>query len=241
MANKGFKTIPGTIAIPGDLPTFKTKDKVIWTGKSWRAKGTFTPTHGDTTSYTHDPSQGIGRQGNIYANTAQEGFKINSDAGNQHSANFELYGDGRWMSASCFNGIGFEVYQSSGAKHAVYLKKWALVFANRDNGSYRIWGIDTQETNPSSAYRYIRVTNSWSLVDTIRSWGPTWQFQGIILHVYNNGGAGSDASYMEVFNMRVGHKFSTTGGQYRYLPAGKRSYDNRKIITGSVGLTDPFS
>jgi len=246
MANKGFKTIAGTIDIPSNLTDFKNRDQVVWTGSNWRTKGAFTPTHGDTVSWPHDPSYGFARRDNMYSPQQSSGLKLSSSAGNQHEGNYELYGDGRWMSASVFNGVGFEVYQNSGSKHAVYLRKYALVFANRDDGTYRTWGVDTGVSSPSTGYRFIRVVSSASMVSTIRNWGPYWQFQGLILHMYNNGGAGSDDSYIEVYNMKVGSKFSSLGGQYRYIPAGKRSYANRKIIPVNnnfvkVGLTNPFS
>ena len=139
---------------------------------------------------------------------------------------------------------GFEVYQSSSTKHGVYLRYYCLTFANRDSGSYRTWGVDTGARDPSKGYRYIRVTSSSSTVSTIRSWGPSWVFQGIMVHVWNNGGSSSDASEMTVYNMKVGSKMSTIGGQYRYLPAGKRSYEQRDPRRGNNNImhfTDPFS
>ena len=49
---------------------------------------------------------------------------------------------------------------------------------------------------------------------------------------------------MTVYNMKVGSKMSTIGGQYRYLPAGKRSYEQRDPRRGNGNImhfTDPFS
>lgn len=241
MADVPFKTIAGTIDIPSDLTAFKTRDQVVWTGSSWRLKGAFSPGYGDTSNWPDSPSYSINRQNTMYSSQQSSGLKLTSSAGNQHEANYELYGDGRWMAASVFNGIGFEVYQNSGGRHAVYLKKYALVFANRDNSNYRIWGVDTGTSSPSNAYRYIKVLSSAGMVSTIRSWGPTWLFQGIIIHAYNNGGTGTTDSYMEVYNMKVGSKMSTLGGEYRMIPAGKRRYDNRKVTAGTVGFNDPFS
>ena len=244
MTNVPFKTIPGTIDIPTNLNDFKAKDQVVWTGSSWREKGSFTPGYGDTNYFEHDPSYSIQYQNNMYNSRSTTGLKIKGDAGQQHSGNYEQYGDGRWMPASIFNGVGFEVYQDSSAKHAIYLKYYALVFANRDNSTYRTWGIDTGARAPSIEYRYIKVASSNSIVNSIRSWGPSWLFQGIILHIANPGGAGSDISNMNVYNMRVGSKMSTIGGQYRYLPAGKRSYGQRDPRSGNGGVmnfTDLFT
>ena len=236
-----LKTIAGTIDIPIATNEFKNRDQVVWTGSSWRTKGTFSPGYGDTSSWKHDPSYSISRQDTMYSPQQSSGLKLSSSAGNQHEGNYELYGDGRWMPASVFNGVGFEVKQSSSGRHAIYLKKYALVFANRDSGSYRTWGVDTGVSSPSTDYRYIKVVSTAGMVSTIRGWGPTWLFQGLILHMYNNGGSGTTDSAIEVYNMKVGSKMSTLGGQYRMIPASKRGYDKRKVTAGNVGFSDPFS
>jgi len=237
------KLIPGTIDIPTDLTSFKQKEQVVWTGESWRTKGSFTPDYGDKNYFKHDPSYSIHYQRTMYDASNSTGLAIKGDAGNEHMGNYELYGDGRWMPASIFNGVGFEVYQESSAKHAVYLKYYALVFANRETGSYRFWGVDTGARGVSKGYRYIRVTSSSSVVSSIRGWGAAWLFQGVILHIANPGGTGSDISYMYIYNMRVGSKMSTIGGQYRYLPAGIRSYSHRDPRYGKnkiMNFTNPF-
>ena len=241
MAFKDFKTLPGTVNIPTDLNTFKNTLQAVWTGSSWRNKSTFSPTHGDTSSWADDSAYAIERQGSLYLPSDTSGFRLGSTAGTSHTSNYESYGNGRWMPASCFNGIGFEVYQGSSGKHAIYLKKFALVFASKTSGSYRIWGIDTGTTSPSVGYRYIEVHSGNSVVSSIRGWGSSWMFQGLILHVANNGGTGTTESHMEVYNMRVGHKFSTIGGQYRYIPATYRSYSDRNKTSGLVGFTNPYT
>ena len=240
MGDAPFKTIPGTIDIPTDLSTFKSKPQAVWTGEVWKTKGSFTPSHGDKNYFEHNPSYSINYQREMYNASENTGLNLRGDAGAVHSGNYELYGDGRWMSASVFNGLGFEVYQESEAKHAIFLKYYALVFTNRDANSWRTWGVDTGARDKSKGYRYIRVPSSSSTVSTIRTWGPSWLFSGMILHIANGGGTGSSISNMYVYNMRVGSKMSTLGGQYRMLPAGKRSYDNRKVTTGNVPFTDPF-
>ena len=241
MANKAFKTIPGTIDIPSDLAAFKTRDQVVWTGETWKTKGSFAPTFGYTGTFTHNPSSSIEYQKTMYSASDSTGLAIRNDAGQTHSANYELYGNGRWMPASIFNGIGFEVFQNSNSTHAVYLKHYALVFAHRETGDWRFYGVDTGTRGPSTGYRYINVLSNSPAVNTIRNWGPEWLFQGPLLHVANNGGAGSDVSNIYAYNMRVGSKMSTVGGQYRYLPAGKRSYGNRNAQINNVGFQDLFT
>ena len=242
MATKAFKTIAGTIDIPSNVGDFRTRDQVVWTGSSWRHKGAFKPNYGDETTWPDDDEYTIARQGYMYSSSQSSGLKVEAyNVGKTHNVNYELYGDGRWMPASVFNGLGFEVYQSHGNKHSVFLKKYALVFASRDNSEYRVWGVDTGTTNPSAGSRYIKVLSSASMVSSIRGWGPTWLFQGIIVHIANNGPTGSSSSNIEIYNMRVGSKMSTLGGQYRMIPAGKRGYDKRKAIAGNIGFNDPFS
>ena len=241
MALKDFKTLPGTVEIPTSLNTFKNTLQAVWTGSSWRSKGTFSPTHGDTSSWPGSSSYAIERQGSLYLPSDTSGLRMGSNAGNSHTSNYESYGDGRWMPASVFNGLGFEVYQGSSGKHAIYLKKWGVVFASKTSSSYRTWGFDAGTSSPSNVYRFIEVSSSSSATSSIRSWGAGWVFQGIILHIANNSGVGTTTSHMEVYNMKVGHKFSTVGGQYRYLPPTMRPYSNRNASSGNVGFTNPFT
>ena len=244
MANKGFQTIPGTIDITNNYSDFISKPQVEWTGSNWRNKKNMQITHGDT-SFPQDTDSsfaGLNRQANLYKDTnGADGLKLTATAGQAHSANYEMYGDGRWMPARIFNGIGFRCYQSSGSKHAMYLKKYGLIFAHRTGGSYRIWGFNTGATNPSEGNRDQRILSSSSEVATIRTWGPDWLFQGIVINIACNGGTGSDYSELQIFNMKVGSKMSTLGGQYRMLPAGKRGYDKRNAHVGTVGFTNLFA
>ena len=145
------------------------------------------------------------------------------------------------MPASVLNGCGFEIYQGSSGKQAIYLKKWGLIFASRTSGAYRIGGFNTGTSSPSNTYKYMEVSSNNSATSSIRSWGSGWVFQGLVLHIANNGGAGKTESHLETFNMRVGHKFSTIGGQYRYLPPTMRPYSNRNASSGNVGFTNPFT
>ena len=244
MADVPFKTIPGTINIPNDLDNFKQQEQVVWTGNRWREKGAFTPNFGDKNFFNHDPSYTIHSQTELYNPSNSTGLALKADAGKEHNGNYELFGDSRWMPASIFNGVGFEVQQDADHKHAIYLKYYALTFAHREGNGYRFWGVDTGASSAYKGYRYIRFLSDSAAVNTIRTWGEEWLFQGVILHVWNGGGTGSNTSYMYVYNMKVGSKMSTTGGQYRYLPAGKRSYSNRDPRKGNGGIlnfTDLFT
>ena len=91
MANKGFKTLPGTVEIPTSLSTFKTKPQAVWTGSRWRSKGTFSPTHGDTSSWPGSSSYAIERQGSLYLPSQTSGLRIGTTSGEAHTQNFEIY------------------------------------------------------------------------------------------------------------------------------------------------------
>lgn len=241
MTNKPFKTLPTQIDIPTSLSTFKTKEQAVWSGSSWRAKGTFSPTHGDTSSWGNESAYALERQGSLYLPSEGSGMRLGSNSGSSHTSNYESYGDGRWMPASIFNGIGFEVYQGSSGKHAIYLKKYGLIFASKTSGSYRIWGLNTGAGSPSQGYRFMEVSSSNSVTSSIRSWGAGWVFQGLVLHIANNGGSGTTESHMEVYNLKVGHKLSTTGSAYRCIPATMRAYSSRNKTSGNCGFTNPFT
>lgn len=241
MANKAFKTLPTSIDIPTSLSNFKNREQAVWTGSQWRAKSTFSPNYGDTSSWPNESAYALERQGSLYLPSSTSGMRLGSNSGSSHTSNYESYGDGRWMPASIFNGIGFEVYQGSSGKHAIYLKKYALVFANKTSSSYRFWGLNTGASSPSQGYRFMEVSSSNSVTSSIRSWGSSWLFQGLILHVANNGGTGTTESHMEVYNLKVGHKVSTTGSAYRILPVTMRAYNARNKTSGLCGFTDPFT
>ena len=233
MANKDFKTLPGTIEIPNtqDVEVFKRIDQVRWTGWQWRYKGSVNITHGDTGRWDSESAYSIQRQDNIYAPQSSKGLKVYSNSGSSHESNIEMYGDGRWMPASVWYGLGFESkYNRSGgnSNHDLYIKKYAAIFTHRTSSSYRFYGWNTGNTNrPSGEYRYDKIHSSMSSTTEIRNWGPDWLFQGILINFANNGGNSSTQSTVTVYNLKIGHKYSTVGGQYRYLPLGTRAFDDR--------------
>ena len=240
MAFHPTKTLPSTVDIPSDLATFKNKEQAVWTGSSWRAKSAFTPSHGDTVAYPHTLSRNVARQDSMYLPQQSTGLKITTSSSSVNSSNYELYGDGRWMPASCFNGLGFEVYQSEGGFSNLYLQRYALLFAHKTEGNYRFWGVDTGARAASQGFRYIRIPSTSSTVNEIRTWGPSFLLQGILLHFFNNSG-GSGGSYIEAYNLKVGHKGSTTGNGYRCIPPAARPYTNRDKTSSFVSFSNPFT
>jgi hypothetical protein len=252
MANKDFKTLPGTIEIPNsqNVEQFKQISQARWTGSQWRHKGNVIITHGDTGTWSSDNSYRIDRQENMYDPSSSKGLKVYSSSGESHESNYESYGNGRWMPASVWYGLGFESkYNRSGGndKHDLYIKRYAAIFVHRTSSSYRIYGWNTGNTNrPSGEYRFDKIHSSMSSTTEIRNWGPDWLFQGILIQFANNGGSGSTQSTVEVYNLKIGHKYSTIGGQYRYLPVTTRSWSARDKhpVNGTsrlCGFTNPFT
>ena len=80
-----------------------------------------------------------------------------------------------------------------------------------------------------------------SVVSSIRSWGAGWLFQGLVLHIANNGGTGTTESHMEVYNLKVGHKSSTNGSGYRIIPVAYRSYSDRAKTSNFAAFSDPYT
>ena len=249
MAEKGFKTIPGTVNIPSSNDVnnggFKDLLQVQWTDSVWRYKSSLSITHGDTTRWVSDTNYSITRQANLYTPSSSQGLEIYAESGDEHKVIYEIHGNSRWMPASVFNGLGFETkfeHVADGKNHELYLRKYAVIFANKNTSSYRIWAWDTGNTDrPDGDYRYDKIHSSYADVATIRNWGPDWLFQGLAIYLYTNKGVGTTDSKLTLFNLKIGHKFSTVGGQYRYLPAGKRAYSKRDASINNVPFQDPFA
>lgn len=239
MTDVKFKMLDSVLTIPSDLETFKKKKQAVWTGSSWRRKGTFSPNYGDTGSWSDTQIRSIQRQNSMYLPERSSGLRITDTTGSVGTGNYELYGDGRWMPASFFYGIGFEVYQSRGSGSGMYLWKYALVFAHKTSSSYRIWGIDTGARGPSQGYRYIHLLGDTTAPQTIRQWGKDWLFQGIMLHIANKSGP-TTQSEIEVYNMKLGHVSTVSSSTIKIMPPTMRPYSNR-AVTGTVGFTDPYT
>jgi len=242
MANVAINTVPTDISIPNDLTTFKTKPQVVWSGSSVKRKGTYTPNYGTKTQQTNDDAWGAGSvSSTIYQDNGNNGLVVSTTSGKSHQVNHELYGDGRWMPASIFNGCGFEVNQNSSDQHALYLNFYSLVFTSATSDSWRFWGVnpnDGHNSGPRSGYRYLRF-NSSSDINTIRGWGKNWLFYGFILTLHTDGGAKKgQSSRLQAYNFKIGHKGSHNSSNYRMVPANKRSYNNRNKT--QLGFSDPF-
>ena len=246
MANKGLKMLPGTIDISGNLNTFKNTTQVIWTNNNRQAHGAFTPSHGWQQNFYTDNAHGVGDSGSIdiYSSNQNNGQKWTSrQIGNKHQQITEVGlqngANCRWMGANIFNGFGFEIAQTSAATHALYYAGCALTFYN--GSSWRTWGHQPIDGKTKyNGYRYDYMNDS-SSINTIRGWGNSWKLTGIIFWIRNEGGSGKDTSSIYIYNLRIGSKFTTLGGQYRMLPAGKRSWANRNANSGNVPFTDPLN
>ena len=250
MANIPFKTIPGTIDIPSGLNDFKTKDQVVWTASDWaKANSPININYGPAAGQTWESDENfeIRRQENMYQPDQTSGFRVFANAAAQRSTVFYMNGDSRWMPASVFNGIGFETFHehNSGPQdHELYLAEYAVIFRNRTGNGTRYYGWNTGYTSSPGhqKYKFDRIQTSDSHVNEIRAWGSDWLYQGLVvtLRTGDTGSSRTDESYITIYNMKVGSKFSTVGGQYRYLPLKNRSSNNRDGSVGNKGFSDPF-
>lgn len=252
MTNIKFSNLPpGTVNIPSSNDVnnggFKDLIQIPWTGSEWRRKDSLEITHGDTTNWNSDTSYSVLRTGNMYNPSDTTGLQLHAQSGSSHKVIYEMYGNSRWMPASVFNGLGFETKferVAGNSNHDLYLRKYAVIFAHRTTSQYRVWAWDTGNTDrPSGNYRYDKIHSGFADVADIRSWGPDWLFQGIAIWVYNNGGINTTTSKLTVYNLKIGHKYSTVGGQYRYLPLARRAYGSRNMHPdgGSFAVfSDPY-
>ena len=237
MAFKDFKTLPGAVDIPNsqDVEQFKRIIQPRWTGFQWRYKGAIDITHGPAKGrWGSESAYEIIRQDNPYDPSGDKGFKLYSNSGKAHESVYEMYGNGRYMPASVWNGLGFETkHRRTGgnSNHDLYIRKYAAAFTHRtNNNSYRFYGWDTGNTNrPGGDYRFDKIHTSSSYTSEIRGWGPDWLFQGLIIQFKNNGGNGNTQSHVTVYNLKIGHKYSSIGSQYRYLPLASRAWEERDM------------
>ena len=253
MANKDFKTLPGTIEIPNsqNVTQFRQIDQARWTGSQWRKKGNLVITHGATGTWSSADAYRIDRQEDMYTASQSKGLKVYSSSGESHKQNIESYGDGRWMPASVWYGLGFEsrhVRTGGNGNHDLYILRYGAVFTHRTSNEYRIYGWNTGNGDRPSGtdYRFDKIHSSMSSTTEIRNWGPDWLFQGIVIGFANGSGPGSTQSTVEVYNLKVGHRYSLTGSQYRYLPLGTRHFDdrNKHPVTNTqkfVNFGNPFT
>lgn len=235
MANKAFKTLPGVVDIPNsqNVEQFKSIIQPRWTGFQWRRINAIDITHGPAVGrWNSEAAYSVQREDNPYDPSPDKGFKLYSSSGSAHESVYEMYGNGRHMPASVWNGLGFESKFnriSGNDKHDLYIKKYAASFSHRtNNSSYRFYGWDTGNTNrPSGGYRFDKIHSSSSFTSDIRSWGPDWLFQGLIIQFGNNTGGSDTQSEVTVYNLKIGHKYSTVNSSYRYLPLSSRRWEDR--------------
>ena len=243
MANINFgKLLPGTVEIPNsqDVNQFKNIVQARWTGNQWRLKGNMNISDGPAKgTWSSESAYSLQREGDMYNSSSNTGLKVYSNSGQGHESIYENYGDGRWMPASVWNGLGFEtmhVREGGNSNHDLYIKRYAVIFAHRSTNSYRQYGWNTGYTDRpiGTDYRFDKIHSSMDSTLEIRRWGKDWLFQGLLIQFANNGGTNSTQSHVIVYNLKIGHKYSTIGGQYRYLPAGIRGYSQRDPSHGNV-------
>ena len=250
MANKAFPTLPGTINIPSGLNDFKAEKQVVWTASNWaKADSAITINYGPAAGqvWESDENFELNRQENMYQTSSNSGLRVYGNAATQRSTVFRMTGNSRWMPASVFNGIGFETLHqnvSGSWQHDLYVAEYAVHFKNRTGNGNRYYGWNTgySESPGSNGYRFDRIPSTASDINTIRAWGSDWLYQGLVMTFRSKLGTDGTAgqSYITIYNMKVGSKFSTVGGQYRYLPLKNRSASNRDGSVGNKGFSNPF-
>ena len=249
MTNQEFPTIPGTIDIPGDLGGFKPKPQVVWTASDWSYTGGVNITDGPSAGeyWGSNDNFVVNRQENMYQPFPSSGSRFWSRAvTRERTTVFRMEGQSRWMPASVFNGLGFETlhqHNTGSTNHMVYLADYAMCFRHRTGSGKRYYGWGTGYTSATAhnGYRFDRIQTSDYHVKDIRDFGSDWLYQGMVVALRTKGsGTGTTQSYITIYNMKVGSKFTTVDGAYRYLPLKNRGAQYRDGSVGNKGFTDPF-
>ena len=249
MANKKLPTIPGTINIPDGVEDFKKQQQVVWTDSSWSRTPGITITDGPQKGdyWGSNDSFSIIHQKSMYNYDRNSGFRLFTSANTEKITVFYMNGNSRWMPASVFNGLGFETYHTHNAgtkDHMLYLSDYAMIFRHRTSNETKYYGWKTGYTaSPGhDTYRFDRIQTSDDHVQEIREFGPDWLYQGLVVVLKTQAASSTNPSesYIHIYNVKVGHKFSTVGGAYRYLPLKNRTANNRDGSVGNKGFTNPF-
>lgn len=217
---------------------FNSIPRPLWTGDDLKLIGPYYADGGYTNHEIESdgalPPQSLNV--NMYVNDENSGIIVSTKSGMTHNSNIEMTGNCRWMPASVFNGVGFRVKQDTTELHALYLRNYSIFLANKTLTNYYRYTIHV--VNNPVAGNYLYITDSTAIND-IRALGNDWLVSGLCFQVYTNGGiTGADNSSIKIYDVKFGHRYSLTGGNYRVIPSPRRSYaDRNKNI---LGFTDPF-
>jgi len=248
MAN--FLVIPTSVSIPTNLTDFKPRYQYAWTASnSWTYKSSTVVNYGPAaTTWNSTRQLTVNRANTLYSDQSTNGFKVAVDTNGGQEAVYEMTGSSRWMPASVFNGVGFETKfetWSNNTNHRLYMAAYALHFLNRTSGGQRYYGIDAgySDAPGHNTYRYDYINSSSSHTSTIRSWGPDWLLQGLLVSFKTaTGGTGTTNSSVTLYNLKFGNLYSThSGSSYRALPLNLRPSSQRNKHADSTNKFVAFN
>jgi len=231
----GFKVIPTSVSIPTNLTDFKSRFQYAWTASdSWTWKQSVSVNYGPAAEPWNSNTQlDVTRKSDLYNFSDTTGFQVDAESGGGEEGIYEMSGNSRWMPASVFNGMGFETkFQtfSNNTNHRLYMAAYALHFVHRTNTGRRYYGIDAgyNDAPGHNQYRYDYVNSNSTHTSTIRSWGPDWLLQGLLVSFKTaTGGTGSTFGRVALYNLKFGNLYSTNSSSYRALPLNLRPYSGR--------------
>jgi len=134
-----------------------------------------------------------------------------------------------------FTGANGVTYQWDTADEKWVIKGFQVDFddryVNKTGSGQRYYGIDAgySDAPGHNTYRYDYINSSSSHTSTIRSWGPDWLLQGLLVSFKTaTGGTGTTNSSVTLYNLKFGNLYSThSGSSYRALPLNLRPYSGR--------------
>ena len=235
---------------PSNLVTFESEhntDRIDWIHKAQSvAKSSFTPGYGDTATFTDGGSPygngGMQEATGLFQDDGNKGFKVQLTNGNSHEGNIEIKNNdsARWMPASIFNGCAFQLHQNSSSSHAMWVDRYALSFIHKTNNTWRIIGNtpnDGYNNAPHAGYRYVDF-NYEPYINQVRGLGSDYLFFSIIVHIRNNGGAGSDNSAVKLWDLKMYHKcVGSVSSKHRIFAPKIRTLSNRNNSTFGLSFS----
>lgn len=215
-----------------------TVPRLVYFNGKVRSKADFTAGYGSKSTLANSNQIGIGKikdfdydsgYRGIWDKNGLYGWETTSGSiGNSHATVIEIYDVDHnvWFPASAFGGIGMNTSNDKDGKHATYMTHICVSFYNGSS-----WRITSQNHQSSEHNGTVFFQLKDEYAETIRSWGDSWRFYGIIFRLYNSSkGAGTKDTRCRLWNVKVYPWFKDMAhsGQDKWILPARRSWSNLK-------------
>jgi len=215
-----------------------TVPRLVYFNGKVRGKSSFTAGYGSKSYLSNSNPIGVGSikdfdydngYRGIWDPNGLYGWETRSgDVGNEHSTVVEIYDTDNnvWFPASAFGGIGMETENDKGGNHATYMTHICVSFYNGSSWRVTSQGYQGSETDGK---KFFQLNDSYA--ETIRSWGDSWRFYGLIFRLYNSSKkVGTENTRCRLWNVKIYPWFKDMAhsGQDKWILPARRSWANLK-------------